>query len=1059
MADAKRAVGGNKGGNRKKLKTFHKKGAVKKKISSSKGASKIKASSVAGRTNQKIKLPSSNKKKISKGIINNASERKSLNMSVNCNEDNKPIEVLMAALATMPSLNVDELLKHYIAAKDVEPQNSVDNIDIPDVPEGRKTYGKGKKVSIKSKRIIAKKKTKTPVGIKVDKAHVKPQNAEDGAKLGASGKTQPKIASKKSQILQKPPSDQTKENMGEVNEEKSAEENSPNATEEKEEQETSPSPNVVISQSVQTVQKPTVTTVDAGEETLDLTSILDKNQNNASPVFHMDRTQSPSNARLPDKSKDVKKPGEIACHESNDSEKKCDTLIGMYLRKQEQIEKEFQSICQFVNRKRYNQLRLMADEALKNETTFALCCHSNGFQSVKKFFHARGWTERFANPDEKPLQYNNLMPAPDNESLVLSKLISRMPVKFIWAEGLINWSNIATSTIVNKFPYCSRSISTKTGLLQYLQSQHWTYSANFAYVKYPRTVSITNEDDMKYFATQYRISACVSMLKHFVEAYDEKRELVADHGVIPIECMDFAIQRVCEFVTFEEGTDVDQWNISMVTEDDWILFLLRFLDVAHFNAKYKNTCDYDIHKLAESARKCVTRVRDFWSDIDHEGVKNLWIVKPGASSCGRGIRIFKSLVEIANHCKPGFSYIAQKYIERPMIIHKTKFDIRQWFLVTSIQPMVVYMYDLCYLRFCSKEFSLVNLHESVHLSNNSVQCRYQNVSTRCGELPSDNMWDSDQFLSYLRGRKEDDKWFAITLPGMRKGIVGALLASQEGMVHRANCFNLYGADFMLTEDFVPWLIEINAGPCLRSTTSVTARLCPMVIEDTLNLALKKKNVNGALDCGHFRLVYSQKVFPSSINHKSDISISGKRAKIFMSRGSVQNTGRQGSTILKDGFEDTDSPLTYESRSLNYEKLSSKFKGHVKVETKVTLAPHANHHSPLGPGSILSRFDVSYKPNLLAQYYSANIMAPLKHPDSLQSPNSTDSAMNSPSAFTTITTISKTLPSLTAVDTSTMIESNNSLTYQCANEENSRFSQPTNISALSTNMWMLEKKCN
>lgn len=76
-------------------------------------------------------------------------------------------------------------------------------------------------------------------------------------------------------------------------------------------------------------------------------------------------------------------------------------------------------------------------------------------------------------------------------------------------------------------------------------------------------------------------------------------------------------------------------------------------------------------------------------------------------------------------------------------------------------------------------------------------------------------------------------WDSKIYPGMKQSLIGAMLASQDSMDKRQNSFELYGADFMLTDDFTPWLIEINSSPDLAPTTSVTARLCPQCLEDVI----------------------------------------------------------------------------------------------------------------------------------------------------------------------------------------------------------------------------------
>jgi tubulin monoglycylase TTLL3/8 len=56
-----------------------------------------------------------------------------------------------------------------------------------------------------------------------------------------------------------------------------------------------------------------------------------------------------------------------------------------------------------------------------------------------------------------------------------------------------------------------------------------------------------------------------------------------------------------------------------------------------------------------------------------------------------------------------------------MIVLGKKFDIRQWVLVTSWEPLKIWMYDECYLRFTSENYDPSKLHDKfIHLTNNSI---------------------------------------------------------------------------------------------------------------------------------------------------------------------------------------------------------------------------------------------------------------------------------------------------------------------------------------------------
>lgn len=168
-----------------------------------------------------------------------------------------------------------------------------------------------------------------------------------------------------------------------------------------------------------------------------------------------------------------------------------------------------------------------------------------------------------------------------------------------------------------------------------------------------------------------------------------------------------------------------------------------------------------------------------------------------------------------------------------MLIHRTKFDIRQYFLTVITRTSVnIWSYKDCYIKFSSQEFSLDNLHESVHLTNNSIQRFYTN-GDRNHSLPAHNMWILREFKSYLQSMNMGHIWGDKIYPQIKKNLLAVVLASLEDTNLETNTFELNGADFLVGFDFDPILLEINANPDLTYTTKTTREICPRVMEDLL----------------------------------------------------------------------------------------------------------------------------------------------------------------------------------------------------------------------------------
>jgi hypothetical protein len=104
------------------------------------------------------------------------------------------------------------------------------------------------------------------------------------------------------------------------------------------------------------------------------------------------------------------------------------------------------------------------------------------------------------------------------------------------------------------------------------------------------------------------------------------------------------------------------------------------------------------------------------SQSDDQGL-NHWIIKPPASSQGRGIYITNSLKDIDMET----SGVVSRYISNPFLINSHKFDLRIYILITSVDPLRVYMFKDGLARFASEKYTHTNPENKYsHLTNYSI---------------------------------------------------------------------------------------------------------------------------------------------------------------------------------------------------------------------------------------------------------------------------------------------------------------------------------------------------
>lgn len=69
-----------------------------------------------------------------------------------------------------------------------------------------------------------------------------------------------------------------------------------------------------------------------------------------------------------------------------------------------------------------------------------------------------------------------------------------------------------------------------------------------------------------------------------------------------------------------------------------------------------------------------------------------------------------------------------KYIENPLLINGLKFDLRIYVLMTSIEPLRIYIYNEGLVRFASEPYNLETVKSNVyaHLTNYSINKKSEN---------------------------------------------------------------------------------------------------------------------------------------------------------------------------------------------------------------------------------------------------------------------------------------------------------------------------------------------
>ncbi|XP_058812370.1 tubulin polyglutamylase TTLL5 isoform X2 [Topomyia yanbarensis] len=225
----------------------------------------------------------------------------------------------------------------------------------------------------------------------------------------------------------------------------------------------------------------------------------------------------------------------------------------------------------------------------------------------------------------------------------------------------------------------------------------------------------------------------------------------------------------------------------------------------------------------------------------HNKCRGPWIVKPVASSRGRGIFIVNSPDQIASYEQ----VVVAKYITDPLCIDGHKCDIRLYVAVTSFDPLIIYLYEEGLVRLATVKYDRTaeNLwNPCMHLCNYSINKYHTDYikSNNAGDEDVGHKWTLSALLRHLRSQGCNTEQLMLNIEDL---IIKAIFSCTQPIVaacrmfvpHVGNCFELYGFDILIDDTLKPWLLEINLSPSLGCDTPLDTKVKACLLTDLLTM--------------------------------------------------------------------------------------------------------------------------------------------------------------------------------------------------------------------------------
>ena len=204
--------------------------------------------------------------------------------------------------------------------------------------------------------------------------------------------------------------------------------------------------------------------------------------------------------------------------------------------------------------------------------------------------------------------------------------------------------------------------------------------------------------------------------------------------------------------------------------------------------------------------------------------------------------------------------IIQKYLDNPLLYKKRKFDIRCFVLLDS--NLNLYYCKEGHLKGSSELYNVENSNKFIHITNYSFQKKTSNFE----KYEYGNEISYEAFKQFLKEEGFPPDKFNTMIEDM-KFLIKISFKSVSKKIYKTSdvlCFELFGYDFIIDNEFKPWILEINNNPGLGISSPVIQKIIPRMIDDAFRLTIDKV----------FNTIYDNESFDKNGKYKTRFPIDG-----------------------------------------------------------------------------------------------------------------------------------------------------------------------------------------